>query len=234
MKRFFARIEKSFGYVEGEELVHLKNVLRLKEGDEVALINGDGNLYEGSISIINKNFAQIAIKTSKKCPNNPKKHISLFVSAIKREKLELVVQKAVELGISDLYVFESKFSAMKLSGERLSRYQKIVISSLKQCERADEMRIHLVSFDEMLSAFSKCSVRLYANEREGEPFDFLSLKNCDDIGILVGCEGGFAPEEKKRILQVAKPENISLGSRILRAETAVIVLCGIASLLSEN
>ena len=219
--------------IEGEELNHLKNVLRLKEGDEVIVINGDGNEYLCEILKISKNNAVLSIKSQKKCENNPKNIISLFISAIKREKLELVVQKAVECGIKNLYIFESAFSAMKLSGERLSRYEKIMLSSLKQCERADAMKIEILSFKEMLSRFSACETKLFANEREGDPFDFSSLKSAKNIGVLIGCEGGFSADEKKEILK-CKPENISLGNRILRAETAAILLTGIASLFSGN
>lgn len=233
VKRFIARIEKDFAFIEAEELNHLKNVLRLKEGDEVIVLNGNGNEYLGKIFEIDKNKAQIAIKSQKTCENNPRNSISLFISAIKREKLELVVQKAVECGVKKLYIFESKFSAMKLSGERLSRYEKIMFSSLKQCERADAVKIEILSFKEMISLFAKCKTKLFANEREGESFDFSTLKNAKDIGILVGCEGGFSADEKKEILK-CKPENISLGNRILRAETAAILLSGIASLFSGN
>ena len=232
MKRFIGKIEEN-GIVEGEELNHLKNVLRLKEGDEIILINGDGFEYVGEISKINKNNAIVALKSKKLCKNAPKNDISLFISAIKREKLEIVVQKAVELGAKNLYIFESAFSAMKLSGERLARYEKIVLSSLKQCERADIMNVKIISFNEMLKLFGKCETRLFANEREGEEFDFNSLKSSKNIGVLIGCEGGFSADEKKKILET-KPENISLGNRILRAETAAILLTGIASLFSGN
>ncbi len=233
VKRFIGRIENDKGFVEGEELNHLKNVLRLKEGDEIILINGDGFEYQGEISKIEKNRAIIALKSKKMCKNNPKNEISLFISAIKREKLEIVVQKAVELGVRNLYIFESTFSAMKLKDERLARYEKIVLSSLKQCERADVMNVKIISFNDMLKLFGKCETRLFANEREGEEFNFNSLKGAKNIGVLIGCEGGFSAEEKKKILET-NPENISLGSRILRAETAAILLTGIASLFSGN
>lgn len=233
MKRFIGKIENENGIVEGEELNHLKNVLRLKEGDEIILINGDGYEYVGEISKLEKNRAIIALKSKKICKNNPKNNISLFISAIKREKLEIVVQKAVEIGATNLYIFESEFSAMKIKGERLNRYEKIVLSSLKQCERADLMNVKIITFNDMLKLFGNCKTRLFANEREGEEFEFTSLKCAKNIGVLVGCEGGFSAEEKKKIL-ATKPENISLGNRILRAETAAILLTGIASLFSGN
>ncbi len=234
MKRFLGVTKDKEGIIEGEELNHLKNVLRLKEGDECILINGDGYEYHSQILKLEKNKAILMIKTQKKCKNNAKNSISLFLSAIKRENLELVVQKATELGIKNLYIFESQFSNMKLKDEKISRYEKIMLSSLKQCERADKMKIEIVTFEKMLTLFSSCKTRLFANEREGEEFDFASIKGKKDIGILIGCEGGFSDEEKSKILSTCRPENISLGNRILRAETAAILLCGIAMLFSGN
>ncbi len=233
MKRFIGKIEKEHAIIEGEELTHLRNVLRLNVGDEVTVINGDGCDYLCQIIKIDKNIAFLSVKSKKNNKNNAKNNISLFISAIKREKLELVVQKAVELGIKNLFIFESQFSTMKLKGEKIIRYQKIIESATKQCERADFMKIRLISFSEMLERFAQHKVKLFANEREGEEFDFSVLKTAKDIAILVGCEGGFSAQEKAQILQT-KPQNISLGNRILRAETAAILLSGIASLFSGN
>lgn len=233
MKRFIAKIENDMAIIEGEELIHLKSVLRHKVGDEICLVNGDGNDYLATIANIGKNSAVANINSMTKNQKCPKKNLQLFISATKREKLEIIVQKAVELGVKKLYIFESEFSTMKLSSEKISRYEKIIFSATKQCERADFMDINIISFKEMLSLFGKCQTKLFANEREGEPFDFSSLKVAQGIGILVGCEGGFSPVEKQQILSL-NPENISLGERILRAETAAIVLTGIASLHCGN
>lgn len=233
MKRFIAKIENDMAIIEGEELVHLKSVLRLKVGDEVCLVNGDGNDYLATIANIGKNSAVANINSITKNQKCPKKNLQLFISATKREKLEIIVQKAVELGVKSLYIFESEYSTMKLSSEKISRYEKIALAATKQCERADFMNINIVSFKEMLSLFGKCKTKLFANERQGEPFDFSSLKVAQEIGILVGCEGGFSQSEKAQILSL-NPENISLGERILRAETAAIVLTGIASLHCGN
>ncbi len=234
MKRFFGKIENGQCVLEGDEHNHLKNVLRLNQNESVVIITGDGFEHICEILKIDKNKTILAEKSKKICKNNPKNTISLFISAIKREKLELVVQKAVEEGVINLYVFESQFSAMKLKDEKMERWQKIVVSSLKQCERADLMNVQKIDFETMLSLFKKCQTRLFANEREGKEFDFSSLKNAKDIGILIGCEGGFSPEEKQKILSQTSPENVSLGERILRAETAAILLCGISSLFSKN
>lgn len=232
MKRYVGQVFNDVALLEDDEFAHLK-VMRAKVGDEAVIINGDGNEYFCQLKKIEKNCATFDVKTVKKCDKTPKKTISLYMAATKREKLELIVQKAVELGVNAVYLFESKFSTMKLSGERLDRYNKIILSATKQCERAEFMKIDIMSFDEMLEKFSAHQISLFANEREGEEYNFNNLKKASDIGVLVGCEGGFSADEKSRILKL-NPENISLGERILRAETAAIVLCGIVSLASDN
>ena len=233
MKRFFGEIIKNKAIISEEENSHLRNVLRFKTGEEILVFNGDGNDYVCKIENISKNetVAQVIKKEINRA--TPKKDITLYLSAIKRDNLELVIQKAVELGCKRMVVFESERSTMKIQQEKMSRYEKIVLSACKQCERADFMQLKFLSFDNMLFDFAKRETKLFANEREGEKFDFSKLKSAKDIGILIGCEGGFSPKEKEKILKI-NPESISLGERILRAETAAILLVGMVDVLSEN
>ena len=93
------------------------------------------------------------------------------------------------------------------------------------------------SFTNLLSdldAFRKLdkSIVLFANERDGAPFDFSSLSAFENIAIVVGAEGGFSTDEKNKLMPIS--ESIGLGDRILRSETASIVLCGIASVMGGN
>lgn len=233
MRRFFAEIDGKRVKISGDENNHLRNVLRLSVGESVVAFNGDGKDYHAKILSVGKAESIAEVEKVELCPGLPKHDLVLCAAAVKREKLELIIQKSAELGCKKLVFFESEFSTMKLKDEKLSRYEKIILSASKQCERADLMSLKFLSFEAAVNEFSKASVRLFANEREGEEFDFSKLKSAQSIAILVGCEGGFSPKEKQKILSV-KPENISLGNRILRAETAAIVLAGIASTLSGN
>ena len=234
MKRFFGRIEKDLGFIEDEEFLHLKNVLRMKRGDKLVLFDGTGNDYFGEITEIKKNFATVKIEKAQICQALPKKNITLYQAFIKREKLELVVQKAVELGIKRLVPFNSKYCVAKDAVNKKDRLEKIVISACKQCECSSLMKIEkAVEFEKMLEIAKNAQIIIFANEREGKNFDFPVLKDFDNIAIIVGPEGGFSKEEKEKILAVAA-ESVSLGNRILRSETASIVLMGIVSVLSEN
>lgn len=233
MKRFLGLIDKNFVRICDDENVHLRNVLRLKAGDEIITFNGDGFDYICQIISVSKNETLAKILKKIKCQAVPKNNLTLCMASVKREKIEQIVQKAVELGCKKLIIFEAERSNTKIKEEKFSRYEKIIISACKQCERADIMELQFQSFDEMLSHFAKSRIRLFANERNGQTFDLNLLKDKKDISILVGCEGGFTDGEIKKILALS-PENISLGKRILRAETAAILLLGLAGLVSGN
>ena len=88
MKRFIGTIQNDEAIIEGEELNHLRNVLRLKVGDEAVVVNGDGKDYICQITKIDKNIAKLSVKNKKNNKNNAKNNISLFISAIKREKIK--------------------------------------------------------------------------------------------------------------------------------------------------
>ena len=234
MRRFFGKIDDNFAFVEGDEFLHLKNVLRMNVGDDVVVFDGNDFDYHGKIIEIKKNSSKIEILDKCVCPALPRKNITLFQAFTKREKLELIVQKAVELGIKEFVPFSSKYCVAKDAVNKKERLEKIVISACKQCERSDLMKIgDSLPFGDMLKFASKYDVVIFANERDGEIFDFTSLKNYQNIAIIVGPEGGFSEEEKNRIITNGA-ESISLGKRILRSETASIVLCGIVGVLSDN
>ena len=234
MRRFFGRVENNIAFIEDEEFLHLKTVLRMKEGDEVIVFNKTENEFFGKIKEMKKNCAVVEVLSSSKCKALPKKNITLFQAFTKREKLEIIVQKAVELGIKTFVPFDSKFCVAKDAINKKDRLEKIVLSACKQCECSLPMEVaSSVKFDDMLKMAKNCDIVLFANEREGEKFDFSVLNKYKNIGIIVGPEGGFSDEEKEKILKI-NAKSLTLGKRILRSETASIVLMGIVSVLSEN
>lgn len=234
MRRFFGKIEDKFAIVEGDEFLHLKNVLRMREGDDLIVFDGTKYEYLGKIVEIKKNSAKIEITKKQICKALPKKNITLYQAFTKREKLELIVQKAVELGVTKFVPFDSSFCVAKDAIGKKDRLEKIVISACKQCECSVPMEIgDSLKFADMLKSASKSDIVIFANERAGDYFDYTKLKNVKNIAIIVGPEGGFSEEEKQKIVDMGA-ESVSLGKRILRSETASIVLCGIVSVLSEN
>lgn len=233
MKRFFGRIEGNAGYIEEDELLHLVSVLRMKTGDKVIILTGDEFEYFCTIKEIKKHYCKCELVEKKLCLGLPKKEIILFQALTKREKMELIVQKAVELGITKLVPFESEYCVAKDSLGKKDRLEKIVKGACKQCERSVPMEIgDVVKFDEILPMLED-RISLFASERSGEAIDVKMLKNAQKSAIIIGPEGGFSEEEKNKI-EKTSAISISLGKRILRSETAAVVLMGIVSVLGEN
>lgn len=234
MRRFFGRLEKDKIVVEGEELKHLSSVIRLKEGDEFICVTGDEFDYVCKILSVDKKRAVAQILEKSKNKSNPKKNLVLFQALIKKDNFELVLQKAVELGMNKVVPFVSE-NCVNKSGINLERLNTLIASACKQCERSLPMNLRqAVKFDEMLKSLKDFDAVVFANEIDGQAFDFVSLSKYNNIAFVVGCEGGFTEKEKKSLVTLPNVKSVSLGSRILRAETASIVLMGLGSLLSNN
>ena len=234
MKRFFGEISKERAFIRDDEFLHLKSALRMKEGDEIIVLDGSEKEYHCQILSIKKDFAEAKVLGVDICQKLPNKNITVYQAMIKREKFEEILQKAVELGVSKFVPFESEFCAVKDYVAKKDRLEKIVRGACKQCECSKMMDMEdPIGFDLMLDKAKGHQVCICALERDGGDFDFLSLKGYDDIAIIIGPEGGFSTSEKEKILN-AGVKAISLGKRILRSETAAITLMGITSVLSGN
>jgi len=238
MRRFFGKVENNVAIIDGDEFIHLKTVLRGKIGEYIIVYNMSENEYICEIQKINKNDAICLVKEINLCRGLPNKNIVLFQALIKRDKMEEVIVKSVEIGVSKLISFESEYCTVKQNENKKERLEKIVISSCKQCERSIPMEVgESLSFKALLKEIksfnnTEKSIVLFANERSGEPFDFSTLKDKENIAIVIGPEGGFSDKEKEELASIA--ESITLGKRILRSETASLVLCALASVHSGN
>ena len=234
MKRFFGEIKGNIAIIKGEEFLHLKTVLRLREGDEIIVLDGSETEYTCRLFNIKKDYAEASVLEKHVCIALPNKNIVLFQGLTKREKLELIVQKAVELGVSKIVPFSSDYTIAKDSITKKDRLEKIVRGACKQCERSVLMEIEsAVCFEEMIKQANNLDIVIFANERGGENFDFCMLEKFDNIGVIIGPEGGFSENEKNKLLK-SKAKSVTLGKRILRSETAAIVLMGMISILSKN
>lgn len=212
------------GLITGEEYNHLSRVLRLAVGDHVLCFDGSDFVYTCELKKIDKTAAYFDIlsKDINKC--NPKARVTLFQALPKGDKLELIIQKASELGISEIQPYESKYCIAKANAGKLERLNKIAVSACKQCGRGLPLVIHdAVKFDDMLNNLKEYDTVIvaYENEDDKSLYD-VELKG--RVAIVVGSEGGFAQEEIARLSQY---NVVTLGSRILRAETAAIALSAI-------
>ncbi len=232
IRRFFAGPEQFKGReltLAEEETRHLRDVLRLKAADEVLVFDGRGNEFRCSIMEIRKTSTELHVITQVE-PAAPESalDLTLAVSVYKSDKLDLVVQKAVELGVSRFSPLITSRSEVKLHDpeKRLDRWRKIALEATKQCERAKVMQIDEISvFDDYIAGADKDSGLLvvFSEKGGGGIPEGNEIKN---ITALVGPKGGWDDSE----IEMATNRGfvaVKLGSRIMRAETAAITFAAL-------
>ena len=225
-KRFFAQNISEEMTLSEEEGRHAKNVLRLAEGDEVTLFDGSGKEYSAVVTRADRQGITVHVVRENVSDREPKTWVFLLIGALKGDKTELVVQKATELGVSRIGVFSSRYCSAYMNENKLERLNRVAREAAKQCLRASVPRVeYYETLEEALRAGSECVTRLFACEFLEE-----TEKDLIDTGAtvcaVVGSEGGFA-EEEYALAQRLGYCGVSLGKRILRAETAAIALLSV-------
>lgn len=233
MRRFYAPPENFITqsvFLNQEETRHLRDVLRLRIGDEISVFDGEGNEFLCRIEKIEKKetFLQIIERIAASAPES-NLNLSLGVALLKGEKFDLVVQKACELGVSRIIPLFTKRADIKIKDKKeaekkLERWRKIALEASKQCGRAKLMQIESPIALESLVKTSM-GTRFFFSERNGENFESFSGKNLNsrEITAIIGSEGGWEDAE----IDLARQNEfhiITLGGRILRAETAAIII----------
>ena len=228
MARFFVtkdNIASGFITVTGDELIHISRVLRMKQGDTLTLCDGDKNDYECIISSISKSEAVCEIKAYAQNPCEQDFSVTLFQSVPKGEKTDYIIQKTVELGITEIRPFFSARTVAKSLG-KVQRWNKIALEAAKQCGRGIVPKVYEpVSFSEALAG-DDAELKIFAYEEERDTSLKTVLRentDCKKISVYVGPEGGFEAYEACDA-QKAGCRTVTLGKRILRAETAPVVL----------
>ena len=241
-KKFYIKQDKSFEYnqpvlVDGEEFNHIANVLRKKVHDKICVIDGSGTDYECEIEQINKK--DLILKIVNMIDNNSETQcdVTVFQALVKGDKFELIIQKLTELGVKNFVPFESEFCQVKSNTTRLDRLDKISIEALKQCGRSKKVEIgEILSFDKMIEKLKEFEKVVFAFENSTTSLTEKDLEDQDGkklkkIAIVVGSEGGFSEKENELITKQANVKQISMGNRILRAETAAISLTSVVMFL---
>ncbi len=222
--------------LEGDDLKHLRQVLRLGPGDTIHVFDGSGIEYEASIISSDKSRAIARINTSFQNKTEPETRVTLFQGVPKGEKMELIIQKGVELGVHSIVPVITSRTVVKLnkkdSEKKAERWTKISIEAAKQCRRAYVPQIlEPISFDEALVKAEDFSATLLLYENEGkkclkERLKCYNINKIKDIALFVGPEGGFTLEEVRNYTGKGY-DIVSLGKRILRVETATISVLSI-------
>lgn len=232
MKRFFASKENFNNnqiVLDDVEHNHLKNVLRLSEGESVIVVCGDEYDYECKIVRIAKNNTLLEIKNKYKNEYNPHCNVTVFQALTKSENMSLIVQKLTELGVTKFIPFESRYITSKDKFNKCDKLQTVSNQSIKQCKRSIPMIVEkTLSFSQMVAELEGFDVVIFANETEKtKKLEDVQLASNNKVAIIVGSEGGFSEDECKAITNKQNAVSISLGKRILRAETAAIALTSV-------
>lgn len=227
MRRFYVSPEKfndSPIALSVEESKHLREVLRLRGGEEVHVFDGEGKEFLCVIAEIGGRKQSSTLKILEETlPFAPESdlNLTLGVALLKGEKFDLVVQKAVELGVTKLIPLLTKRADAK--NARRERWQKIALEAAKQCGRAKLMQINeLQSFEDFIETADE--IKILFSERGGDKFS--QIKADKKITAVVGSEGGWEDSE----IEAARKcdfQIITFGGRILRAETAAVSIAAI-------
>ena len=225
-RRFFIGSIADVNVIEGEEVRHAVNVLRVKEGEKILLCDNSGYEYLAVIKKINKKdlVAEVVQKQLNEC--ECKEEVLLIAGYLKGDKTELIVQKATELGVKKIVVFSSEFSSAYMNDNKLERLNKVSVESAKQCGRAIAPSVvYAKDFKSALEHGREYTNKLFACEFANKSDTILNEMQ-GSTAIVVGSEGGFSVEEGQLATQMGY-KTVYLGKRILRAETACIALTAI-------
>ncbi len=216
-------------------------MLRLKEGEQILISDGAGQDYRCAVKALGAEEIRATILELEE-ERELSSWITLYQGLPKGDKMELIIQKAVELGAARIVPVATKHTVVKLEGKReegkRKRWQAIAESGAKQSKRSRIPEIApVMTFREALASASDCELKLFAYEnQEGTEETKAQLSRVLPglkIGVLIGPEGGFDPEEAQQARESGWVP-ISLGRRILRTETAGLALLALLMMRLEG
>ncbi|MCK9575534.1 MAG: 16S rRNA (uracil(1498)-N(3))-methyltransferase [Clostridia bacterium] len=226
-RRFFTEKSNIIGghvFLMGDEHRHLSIVLRLRQGDNVVVCDGTGKEYNAVVSKIEKSRTLLDIVSEEYTNSEPRLNVTLYQGLVKGEKMDFIIQKATELGVTKIVPFTSKYTVAENSLSKNDRFYKIALSAAKQSRRAIIPEISEVqNFDDLLKFVknNKNVILAYENENANTLKQALTNIKSKVVTLIVGSEGGFSTEEVEELMSVGAV-SVKLGKRILRAETAAI------------
>lgn len=230
MRRFYLpeiNSESGRAMLEDTEHHHARNVVRLEVGEEISVLDGRGREFLCRIEAIGKKRTDLTIlkETRAAAPESPLE-LTLAAVGVPGEKYDLIIQKAVELGVTMFIPLHSARCELKLKeiAKRRERWQRIILDASKQCGRAKLMDLaEPAEVTTLLKEAPADHLRIFFSERDGSPFPQATAKR---ITAVIGPKGGWDTPEIDGARE-AGFTLVTLGGRILRAETAAISLTAI-------
>lgn len=239
MPRFFTdEINEENLCLTGDNAHHVGFSLRMKPGEKLTLCSG-GIDYDCTVSGITGDYVYLELDERHPCLAEPDIEVTLFQAVPKMDKLEFIIQKSVELGVSRVVPVLTRRCISRPDSrdfeKKLKRLRKISEEAAKQSGRGKIPEITpIVSYKDSLEIMSRLDKTIMLYEAEGgKPFGEVELAGIKNVGVVVGSEGGFDAEEVREAVS-AGIECVWLGKRILRCETAPITALSILMFLTNN
>lgn len=245
MYRFFVEESQIYNgtvHIMGSDVNHIKNVLRMRPGEKILVSTGGEKEYHCAVSDFPEGEVLAAVEEVTAADRELPSGIVLFQGLPKGDKMELIIQKAVELGATEIVPVEMKRCVVKLdrkkAEKKAERWQTIALGAAKQSKRMQIPTVHMpVTFQQALAMMAESDVRLMPYENaegmEGTRRILESIEPGESIAVLIGPEGGI-DEAEVEMARKAKVEPITLGKRILRTETAGMTVLSILVYLLEG
>lgn len=238
MDRFFAdKIQGDLAFIDSEEEIkHISRTLRMQEGDVVEIFDGKGKEYIARLDQIDKKSIQLKVMEEVKINRELKTFITVYQGIPKAQKMELIVQKLTEIGVSRMVPVKFE-RCIRLIDEKevkqIQRWQKIALEACKQSKRTLVPLIEKSMDIKTLAQDIKnndLSLLFYENEEALNVKELLKAldKKQTKVGIIIGPEGGITEPERELLIS-AGAKSVLLGNRILRTETAAIYGASIIS-----
>lgn len=205
---------------EEKQSHYLANVLRMRIGDVLYVFDGKSGEYAAKITEINKHGVS-AVLLEKTYEMQVSPDVWLLFAPLKKDKTDMVIQKATELGVTQIIPVQTTYTnAEKV---RTERFEMQAIEAAEQCRRLDVPKIaDCLSLNKILENWNPERTLFFLDERGGGQKIYEAMANSNKAAVLVGPEGGFSKEEAEKLRRLSFVKSVSLGKRILRAETAAI------------
>ncbi|MBN1974437.1 MAG: 16S rRNA (uracil(1498)-N(3))-methyltransferase [Sedimentisphaerales bacterium] len=233
MQRFFIsnkNISAGQVIITDSRVHQIRDVLRMKTGDEIIVLDNTGIEYLASLTNISQKEVMAEIIQQKQCESEPRTKITLYQSLLTREKLEFVFQKCTEVGVASFVPVITERSIVrkpeKITKEKLSRFETIIAEAAEQSGRGIIPSLRSpITMDQAMSEFKDYDICLVGSTQDCLPLKKI-LCDCkprpEKIALFIGPEGGFSGKELAN-LSGGGVKPFSLGKRILRTETAAVV-----------
>ena len=239
MPRFFIQDEPvNQVVIDGQDGRHIAKSLRMQTGQTLTLCNGQGIDFLCTIEKIVNDTVTVTVNSSTPCLAEPTVFVTLYQCLPKGDKMDSIVQKAVELGASRIVPVLSQRCVsrpeQKTAQKKVDRWQKIAVEAAKQCGRGILPTVaQIIEFSNAIQHAATQDTVLFCYEGGGQPLQQALEQTCKSCAILIGSEGGFEPQEAQEALKVGAKQ-VSLGPRILRTETAPVTALTAVMLLTGN